>query len=196
MKDSAKTRVRIESAAAEIAAIRGVGDLTVGRVASAAGVSAALVHYHFDTKQRLIVAGANRLSAGRVARRGLALGALTGLATLDLVWRAVEEEVRSGVERAWLELVVLAGRDRDVRAVVTAARAAERAALARHLPVLLDALGSAAPAAADDLAGTVAAALDGAAQSLLAGDDPALVRTAYDAFWLILVSARPLRARR
>jgi len=181
----------ITRAAARLAARDGVNLLTVSAVARAAGVSSALVHYHFDTKQALIVATANHLADARVARLRTALAAGAGLATLDAAWSSMALAVSGGDARAWVELVAMAALDRGIARVLAAARAAEQTAVAARLPALLRELEAAPAADVEAAAAAVLVCSDGATQALLAGADPALIRSAYDAFWLALVDARP-----
>lgn len=190
------TTQSIAEAGAKLAVQVGFNRLTVAAVAREAGVSSALVHYHFDTKQALIVAAASRLSDGRVGRVRGALAAGEGLATLDAVWSSLALAVSGGDARAWVELVAQSSLDRAIAAVLVSAAAAEQSAVAARLPGLLRELGAAVPSDVEAVAAAVLVCCDGAAQALLAGADARLVRSAYDAFWLALVDARPRGARR
>ncbi len=196
MKPVARTKDRIATAAAKVIVSSGVPHLTVARVAKAAGVSSALVHYHFDTKQRLIVAGAQGVGLGRAARRKAALTGAAGLAALDATWNAVVAGVHDGEERAWIQLLALAGGDAVLRDALRPALAAERDSWRSRLPGLLAELGASAAAGEEELAEAARVCVDGGALALIAGADPAEVRTAYDAFWLVLIAARPRDATR
>ena len=186
---------RIVDEACRVIGEGGLGVLTVGVVAERAGVSTALVHYHFDTKARLVVAAAERVAEVRTLRRGSALDGASGLAALDELWLALMAGIGDGVERAWLELVLHARADAEVAAVLSTPRSAARDALARRLPMLMRELGAALPASAEEMAGALDAQLDGLALALLGGQDAAVVRSAYDAFWLTLLAAGPSRRR-
>ncbi len=181
----------ITRAAAKLAARDGINLLTVSAVARAAGVSSALVHYHFDTKQALIVATANHLAVARVERLRTALAAGSGLATLDAAWSGITLAVAVGDARAWVELVAMASRERGIARALAEARAAEQTTVASRLPALLQELGAAPAADVEAAAAAVLVCSDGATHALLAGADPALIRSAYDAFWLALVDAHP-----
>ena len=182
----------IDEACASIGEV-GLANLTIGTIADRAGVSTALIHYHFDTKARLLVATAERVAGRRATRRGEALSSESGMGSLDELWNQVVSGVREGHERAWLELVLWARHDADVAAALAAPQAASREATARRLPSLLRELGAAAPSSSDELASALDAQLDGLTIALLEGQDPGSVRTAYDAFWLTLIAAFPSR---
>ena len=179
---------KILKAASDQLRSEGVAALTVGAVAKAAGVSAALVHYHFSTKQRLLVATATRLCADRLAARSR-LFAEAGLGALDTAWVALERAVADGEARAWLDLLSLARDDDAVHAAMSSALAAEADRYAERLPALVRSLGAVTAAAPEELAQLTLAVLDGAAAALLAGRPSASVRSAFDAFWLVLIAA-------
>lgn len=195
MKDAAKTRDSIVDSACEALGDLGLAYLTVSVVAERAKVSTALVHYHFDTKARLLVAAAERVAARRHERRARALGSARGLAGVDALWEVVASNVSSGVERAFLELALHSRADVATAEAMTAQRRTHRAAMVDRLPPLLRELGAVAAPATDELAAALDAQLDGLSLALLAGEDPAVVRTAYDAFWLSLLAAGQTRRR-
>lgn len=162
--------------------------LTVGSVASRAGVSTALVHYHFDTKAKLMLAAAVRLAAARSERRLAAFGARGALRALDDVWEMLLESAESGEERAYLELALHALADDGIAAALADDRTREHASLGSRLPAFLAELGARPVAGTEELVVVVTAALDGFTLALL-HQSAASVRAAYDAFWLTLISA-------
>lgn len=194
MKTATTTADRIADAAVNQLSVRGAAALTVAAVADAAGISSALVHYHFVNRQGLLRAAAERLGAARIARRTQPLGS-SGLDAIDALRLALEAEVDSGAERAWHDLLYLGEHDQLLRATVGRYRDAEAARLAERLPPLLKSLGAGSALAPHQLAAMVRAALDGFALALAAGADRDTVRSAYDAFWLVVIgagqSARP-----
>lgn len=196
MKTVAATLDKIVAAAAEAAAGQGISSLTVGRVAERAGVSTALVHYHFDTKQLLLVAMAEHLARARIGRREGAFAGRKALHVLDALWEQVAADVTSGAECAWIELATLARTDQAIRAVLAAHRTAEREAVARRLAPLMRELGSSLALGAVETSLALCVMLDGAASALTAGDDAESVRAAYDAFWLALIAAGQAGRRR
>lgn len=94
-----------------------------------------------------------------------------------------------------MELRLHARHDADLASALAGQRAAERAALVLRLPALFDELQSRMPAAAEELAAALDAQLDGVTLALLSGEDPRIVRAAYDAFWLTLLAAGQNRRR-
>jgi AcrR family transcriptional regulator len=185
----------VEAACATVVEL-GIADLTIADVAQRAGVSSGLVHYHFRTKRQLLAAACERLAARRAEARDRALGAADGLAALDALWSVLQVGAESEAERAWHDLALLARRDPVVRRTLTAQRRSEQRALAARLPDLLTALGAEPPVPQEEAASLVLQFLDGAALALAAGGPPDDVRAAYDAFWLVLVTAGQARAHR
>ena len=175
----------VESACEQLVSV-GIDHMTVARVAKAARVSSALVHYHFATKQRLLAAAAAALASRHAERRVAALAVARGMSSLDDLWSSLDP--RASVERIVPDLTLLARQDRSVAAVVRRAREEEQRRIAAVLPALLESLGARVPIPPDEVAATVRMFLDGAAAALVAGDPPEDVRAAYDAFWLALVA--------
>lgn len=184
----------VEAACAAVVDV-GLAQLTVADVARRAGISSALVHYHFRTKQALLAATAERLASLRAASRTAALAG-DGLAALDALWSALRTGAASAAERAWTDLALLARHDPDVRRTLGVQRRAEQHALAARLPELLASLDAASPVPEEEAAALVARFLDGAALALGAGTPAEEVRAAYDAFWLVLVTAGQARRGR
>jgi AcrR family transcriptional regulator len=188
-------RDRIAEAACALVQDTGIADLTIAAVGRRAGVSSALVHYHFNTKQELLAAASERLAAGRTEGRAAALSSASGLATLDALWAALASGSGFETERAWHDLALLARRDATVRRAHAAQRGLERATLAQSLPRLFRDLGTVPTASWDETAATVILFLDGVALALAEGVPGDEVRAAYDAFWLVLVAAGQSRER-
>jgi AcrR family transcriptional regulator len=166
----------------------GLSSFTVARVARAARSSSALVHYHFATKQRLLLAAAERLAARRTALRLSRLEGLRGLAALDAFWDGAVAGAARDVERAWHDLLLLARRDRDVAALLLRERDREGAELAVAIPRLLGELGARARIPAENLAFLFVTFADGLACALALGADERDLRGAFDAFCLSLVA--------
>ncbi len=173
----------------------GIAELTVAEVARRAGTSSGLVHYHFTTKQQLLAAACERLAARRAAARAAALAG-DGLGALDALWTALRSGAGSAAERAWTDLALLARRDPEVRRILALRRRSEQAALAARLPALLASLGAAPPVPPEEAAALVLQLLDGVALALGSGTPQEEVRAAYDAFWLVLVTAGQSRRAR
>ena len=188
MQPASVTRDKLVSAACAALEEQGLAALTVGSVALRAGVSTALVHYHFDTKAQLLLAAATRLAAARSQRRVAAFGTRAALRALDDVWEMLLESAESGAARAYFELALHGLEDDGIAAALTEDRAREHASLGSRLPALLAELGASPVAGTEELVVVVTAALDGFMQALL-HQDSASVRAAYDAFWLTMISA-------
>jgi AcrR family transcriptional regulator len=189
MQDTPSTRDRILAEAGIALGDTGLPGLTIAAVAERAGVSSALVHYHFDTKGRLLVALAGILAAARAEWRVAALRGGRGLEALDGLWEALRVGAASGAERAYADLLLHARRDAAIATVLAEHRLLEHAAFAGRLPGLLREMGAGAPAGVDELAAALAALLDGLVLALLGAQDERSVRAAYDAFWLTLLAA-------
>jgi len=188
MKRTATTPDRIAEAAVSQLLLGGAASLTVGDVARRAGISSALVHYHYDSKQGLLRAAAERLAVARTERRMRPLEG-PGLDAIDALRLALEVEAASGGERAWHDLLHLGRDDAPLKETLDRHRERELDTLAARLPALLTSLGSAPAVAAEQLALVVQAALDGFGLALATGVNPGSVRSAYDAFWLVVIGA-------
>lgn len=86
-------------------------DVTVGQIAKAAGVSSALAHHYFGSKEELFLAAMRAIlkEFGAEARRGLAMAA-TPRARLDALVRASfgGRNFQPEVVAAWLNFYVMA----------------------------------------------------------------------------------------
>lgn len=182
------TKETIVGAAADALAEAGVSGLTVGHVARRARVSSALVHYHFATKGRLLVAAAGALAARRTDARVSALQEASGVAGLDALWGTLATGGSARTERAWPDLVLLARADAAVRAVLAADRERARLALGGATRRLLESLGARSALATEDLADVVCTFIDGISTALAAGLPRDEIRASFDAFWLALVA--------
>lgn len=94
----AEAPARIVEAAIALGAERGVAALSLQGVATAAGVSKALVLYHFEGKDQLLAALAARLVAEDVAALDTAVGAADPLDA----WREVAGDATRRARRALL----------------------------------------------------------------------------------------------
>ena len=189
------SRDRIAEAACALVQDAGIADLTIADVGRRAGVSSALVHYHFNTKQDLLAAASERLAARRTEGRAAALSGASGLAALDALWAALSAGPGFEAERAWNDLALLARHDASVRRTLAAQRRVERATFVQSLPRLFLDLGTVPTASWDETAATILLFLDGVALALAEGGAADEVRAAYDAFWLVLVAAGQSRER-
>ena len=181
-------RDAIVESATKLLVSAGLSNFTVARVARSARTSSALIHYHFATKQRLLLAAAERLASRRTAARLARIEGGRGLAALDALWDTQVAGAGAEAGRAWLDLLLLAREDTDVAGILRRERDREARALAARLPRLLAELGSRLRIPAEDVAGLFVTFLDGLACALAAGADARELRGAYDAFCLALVA--------
>ena len=131
----AEASARIVVAAIDLGTSRGVGALTLQAVADAAGVSKALVLYHFHDKPGLLSALARAIGEALDARMRDAAQATDS----DRAWRALaRDECARGEAALWSALLL----DPDVpAAVIEEGRAARAATATRLAGRLLGAIG-------------------------------------------------------
>ncbi len=170
----ADARDRILEAACDMLAAEGVDDVRIARIATAAGVSPALVHYHFTTREALLTEALEHSFEQ--------LGDLRTTAADDEQWTAAERlgwmidqslpfagEGERDV-RLWLELWGYAARRRDLRAF--AAQLYERydAWIAEVVEEGM-ASGEFKPGDAEDVTRRLVAMLDGVGPRVLVAGD-------------------------
>jgi AcrR family transcriptional regulator len=187
---------RILEAATRRIGASGAAALSIHDVAVDAGVSKALVHYHFHDKDTLLARLVEHLALGLVERERDALAAYAGRhdpLAVDALWTWVEDELRRGEMRVLLELDAYRGD--AVRAAARRAAGLRRAAAADTITQLLAILDLRPRVAAELLANVAVAFLDGLAiESALASDDASTdarasaARVAFDVFWLAMLS--------
>jgi AcrR family transcriptional regulator len=176
---------RILAAAAESVGALGAAQVSLQVVADAAGVSKALIHYHFRDRDELLARLVDWVTVQLVQGEDLALADADATTSLDALWDWLVGELTSGRMRV---LVDLAGERGDqVRDAVRRSREARRAqatitierlfaalSLRPRLPAPL--IGDVTVAFADGLAGEVAIEPEG---------NP---RLRFDVFWLSVLS--------
>jgi len=176
---------RILAAAAESVGALGAAQVSLQVVADAAGVSKALIHYHFRDRDELLARLVDWVTVQLVQGEDLALADADATTSLDALWAWLVGELTSGRMRV---LVDLAGERGDqVRDAVRRSREARRAqatitierlfaalSLRPRLPAPL--IGDVTVAFADGLAGEVAIEPEG---------NP---RLRFDVFWLSVLS--------
>ena len=171
---AADTRDRILEAACDMLAAEGVDDVRIARIATAAGVSPALVHYHFTTREALLTEALEHSFEQ--------LGDLRTTAADDEQWTAAERlgwmidqslpfagDGERDV-RLWLELWGYAARRPELRAF--AAQLYERYD-AWIEEVVQDGMASGEfkPGDAEDVTRRLVAMLDGVGPRVLVGGD-------------------------
>jgi AcrR family transcriptional regulator len=153
-------------------------------VADEAGVSKALIHYHFHDKDTLLTQLVRWMAEGLVRREQAALARSTPQSAIDDMWRWLEAELARGHIRA---LVELAGwREGAVRSAASEAMRLRREAAtssAERLFALL-ALHPRVPVAL--LGDVIVTFIDGVAAAP-DGGRAAEARVAFDVLWLALL---------
>jgi AcrR family transcriptional regulator len=175
---------RILAAAAESVGTLGAAQVSLQTVADAAGVSKALIHYHFKDRDELLVAVIDEIGRGLAERERGAIDAERSALAVDALWNWLEDELRRGEIRAVLTLIE---HPRDIvrdaaRRVATDRRAAAADTVAR----LFETLGLQPRVPAPLLADVVVAFVDGLA--LDSGDESRSPRVAFDIFWLAMLN--------
>lgn len=176
---------RILNAARTLVARGGAAEVSMGDVAAMAGVSKALVHYHFRDKDTLLHALVEDVGFAVVARAREAMSREGSGHALDEYWAWLEEELRRGDVRI---LLALAEYDSDrVRAVSRRVADQRREAATQQVSIVFARLGLSPRVPAPLIADTIVAFVDGlaAGHALDADRDP---RPAFDVLWLALLT--------
>lgn len=96
--------VRLLTAATQMARIQGAAGLTVQGIATEAGVSKALVLYHFRDKDELVARLVGWLTRRVVEREHAALEKSSAGTVMEDLWRWLDHELRLGELRVLVEL--------------------------------------------------------------------------------------------
>jgi AcrR family transcriptional regulator len=175
---------RIVDAAARRFARAAPSDVSLGDIAAEAGVSKALILYHFKDRDSLIASVVDRVAERLAARERAALLEHETPLTLDLLWHWLEVELHGGDLRALLSLAHL--QTAPVRAATERASARRRSSAAEAITRLFETLGL-RPRVPPALIGDVCVAfVDGLA--LDTSRPPVAQRLAFDVFWLAMLS--------
>jgi AcrR family transcriptional regulator len=164
---------------------KGAADVSLQDVAEAAGVSKALIHYHFHDKGELLARLVEWLRAGLVARQATALTGVSGSAALDALWQWLSDELERGDLRALLDLTLVQGA--SVQAAVRITAADRRAAAAQVITELCTALGLTPRVPAELLGDAFVAFVDGLALDRVV-EPERNARVSFDVFWLAMLS--------
>jgi len=182
---------RILDAAARRIASQGSATLALSEVAADAGVSKALIHYHFHDKDALLARVADHVVAELVAREQRALAEFAtqhSPLAVDALWRWLHGELRTGGIRVLLQLEDYGGP--AVRAAARRAAALRREQAAITVERLFTILELRPRIAPPLLADVVVAFTDGLALDARAEreDEAPSARVAFDVFWLAMLS--------
>lgn len=163
---------------------KGAADVSLQDVAEAAGVSKALIHYHFHDKGELLARLVEWLRLGLVARQETALAGVSASAALDALWQWLSDELERGDLRALLDLALVQGT--AVQAAVNATAAARREAAGHVTIQLFDALGLRPRVPASLIADAFIAFVDGLALDRVVAPERN-ARISFDVFWLAIL---------
>jgi AcrR family transcriptional regulator len=167
------TRRRIVEAAREVLLARGYGGTSTRAVADEAGVRLSLVHYHFGSKQRLLLDVLEHENTGLLERQRELYAAPGPLAEK---WRTacdfLDEDVRSGYVRVLWELWAAGLADESLAAGWRSAMGGWRSLLESVFAEWADERGIDLPLRPRALATLVANVFQGIEIELLAGVPP------------------------
>jgi AcrR family transcriptional regulator len=163
---------------------KGAADTSLQDVAEAAGVSKALIHYHFRDKGELLARLVEWLRAGVVARQDAALAGVTPTAALDALWAWLAEELERGDLRVLIDLALVQGT--AVQGAVAATAQARRESAATLVARLHELLGLRPRVPSAMIADSFVAFIDGMALDAVVTPtrNP---RVAFDVFWLAVL---------
>jgi len=176
---------RILAAAAECAGQLGAAQVSLQTVAGAAGVSKALIHYHFRDRDALLAQLADWLSVALVEGEEAALAGADATGGLDALWTWLEGELARGHIRALVDLAQERGE--AVRAAVRRSREARRTQATRTIERLFGALSLTPRLPPPLVADVTVAFVDGLAGEAAVEPD-ANLRLRFDVFWLSVLS--------
>ncbi len=170
----------------------GAFNMTMNAVARAAGCAKGLLHYHFHTKQRLLVEAVDRISTEREVQWTQAFDTADPHEAIDRTWNVIAQEVESGTLRAWSSLLTLS--DSAVDQAVSKASARFRDQITTATRDLLARANCESTLPVDRLGWLLTAVVDGMSFQLAAGADAEVLADAYAAAWLgVLSLTSPLR---
>ncbi len=167
------TRVALLDAAKAVLRERGFAALSTREVAAAAGVPLSQIHYHFGSKQGLVLALFEYLNSQLLARQQ-ALYNDPSLSLADQWDRAcdyLDDDLSSGFVRVMHELSAAGWADAEVGAVVRKASLGWIQLVTRVAQKFEKQLGGFGPLSAEDAAALVANAFMGAESLVLSGTE-------------------------
>jgi AcrR family transcriptional regulator len=176
---------RILAAAADSVGTLGAAQVSLQAVADAAGVSKALIHYHFRDRDELLSRLVDWVTVELVQGEDQALAGVDATTSLDALWSWLSIELTSGRMRV---LVDLAGeRGAQVRDSVRRSREARRAQTTLTIERLFDALSLTPRLPAPLIADVTVAFIDGLAGEV-AIEPEGNHRLRFDVYWLSVLS--------
>jgi AcrR family transcriptional regulator len=181
---SADARLRIIDAGARCIAREGVAGPSMAAIAVEAGVSKALLHYHYHDRSRLLAEIVERIGVRTIERERAAIDESDSVGGLDALWQWLEGELHRGELAALAELAL--SREAPVRRATRATATERRRSAARTIERLFTELDLTPRVPAPLMADAAVAFIDGLALDVANGAarEP---RVSYDIFWLALL---------
>jgi AcrR family transcriptional regulator len=162
----------------------GVAAASMAAIALEAGVSKALLHYHYHDRATLLAEIVERIGARTIERERTAIDESNGMGGLDALWQWLEDELRRGELAALAELALV--REAPVRRTTRVTASDRRRSAAHTIERLFTELDLAPRVPAPMMADAAVAFVDGLALDTANGSarDP---RVSFDIFWLALL---------
>ena len=187
-----EARERILECAEALIKQHGADPVSIEAVATAAGSAKGLVHYHFKTKQGLMSAVAERVTASRTSQWNAAFDAPSAQDAVRQTWLLLTRESGDGTVQAWQSLVGFG--DRLTGGVAKKLRAEFADNLCSTLMSMLrDELGLTPTIPDSEIGRLLEAVIDGMGFHLTSGTEETELEGAYSAAWLSILSlTRPM----
>lgn len=184
-RDQESASQRILRATAHVLRQSGAAKLSMQDVASAAGVSKGLIHYHFQDKDTLLVRVVDWITGELIGRERQALQRQSPQTVINSLWQWLDSELRYGHIQVLAELGYY--QSGIVQQAVHASAVARRATAADTVESLFTILGLRPRVPVPLLADVTVAFVNGLVvqQMVLPEAEP---RVAFDVFWLSLLS--------
>lgn len=181
---SGDARARIVDAGVRCIARDGVAGASMAVIALEAGVSKALLHYHYHDRATLLAEIVERIGVRTVERERAAIDESDGMGGLDALWQWLEAELRRGELAALAELTMV--REAPVRRATRVTASDRRRTAAHTIERLFAELDLTPRVPAPMMADAAVAFVDGLALDAANGSarDP---RVSFDIFWLALL---------
>lgn len=162
----------------------GVAGASMAAIALEAGVSKALLHYHYHDRATLLAEIVERIGARTIERERTAIDESDGMGGLDALWQWLEDELHRGELAALAELTLV--REAPVRRTTRVTASDRRRSAAHTIERLFAELDLTPRVPAPMMADAAVAFVDGLALDAANGSarDP---RVSFDIFWLALL---------
>jgi AcrR family transcriptional regulator len=177
-------RARIVDAGIRCITREGVAGASMAAIALEAGVSKALLHYHYHDRATLLAEIVERIGGRLIGRERAAMDHSVEASGLDALWRWLDAELRRGELASFVELAFV--REGAVRTATRAVAIHRRRSAARTIERLFAQLDLTPRVPAPLMADASVAFTDGMALDVANGSlrDP---RVSFDIFWLALL---------